>query len=70
MSAIWKSHAEQLMTMINANNSVSAHLFMEQLMHLPVNIQDSIIEEISHLPICDNEKVAHIINTHSMIDLP
>jgi hypothetical protein len=49
MSAIWNSHATKLAKYLNCNNELQAHLYLEQLMLFPVNIQDKIIEEISHL---------------------
>ncbi len=69
MSAIWKSHAINLANMINHNNETEAHLYLEQLMLFPVDIQDKIIEEISNLGQCNCEAVANIIGRYSMMEL-
>jgi hypothetical protein len=68
MSAIWKNHAIKLTDMIKENNETKAHLYLEQLMLLPVNIQDDIIEEISHLKHCHIEAVAGIISHYTTGD--
>lgn len=69
MSAIWKNHAMRLANMINCNNETQAHLYLEQLMLFPVDVQDKIIEEISSLTRCNNEAVADIIGRYSMPEL-
>ena len=69
MSAIWNNHAMHLAGLINSNNETQAHLYLEQLMLFPLNIQDKIIEDISHLSHCSSEAVACIINQYSMIEL-
>lgn len=69
MSAIWKSHAMHLANMINQNNETEAHLYLEQLMLFPVDIQDKIIEEVSNLSQCSSDAVASIIGRYSMMDL-
>lgn len=69
MSAIWKNHAMHLANMINCNNETQAHLYMEQLMLFPVDVQDKIIEEISSLNHCSSEAVADIIGRYSMPEL-
>ena len=55
--------------MINANNDTQAHLYLEQLLLLPVDIQDKIIEDISHLNNCNSSAIANIIGHYSMVDL-
>ncbi|WP_286261867.1 hypothetical protein [Thalassotalea atypica] len=69
MSAIWKSHAMHLANLISQNNETEAHLYLEQLMLFPVDIQDKIIEEISHLGRCNSDAVANIIGRYSIMDL-
>jgi hypothetical protein len=69
MSAIWKNHANQLVGMIKEHNETQAHLYLEQLMLFPVDIQDKIIDEISHLNHCNNDAVASIISHYSMMDI-
>ena len=66
MSAIWKNHAIKLTDMIKENNETKAHLYLEQLMLFPVNVQDAIIEEISHLEHCHSEAVAGIISHYTI----
>ena len=68
MSAIWKNHANQLVDMINEKKETQAHLYLEQLMLFPVDIQDKIIDDISHLSHCNDEAVAGIISYYSMMD--
>jgi len=69
MSAIWINHASRLAEFINANNETQAHLYLEQLMLFPVNIQDKIIEDISRLKHCNNDAIAGIINQYTMFEL-
>lgn len=68
MSAIWNSHAMNLAKYLDCNNDLQAHLYLEQLLLFPVDIQDKIIEEISHLGQCDKEAIANIINNYTMSD--
>ena len=69
MSALWKNHATHLTELINANNETQAHLYLEQLMLFPVDVQDRIIEDISHLSNCSSEAVATIIHSYTIIDM-
>lgn len=69
MSAIWRSHAAHLTKLLSNNNASAAHLYLEQLMLFPVDIQDKIIEDISQLGQCTDEAVAAIINHYSMMEL-
>ncbi|MFT5295154.1 MAG: hypothetical protein ACI9YH_001164 [Colwellia sp.] len=69
MSVIWRNHANRLMEFVNNNNEVQAHLYLEQLMLFPVDIQDKIINDISHLAQCNCEAVSNIISQYSMFDL-
>jgi hypothetical protein len=55
--------------MIDANKETQAHLYMERLMLFPVDIQDRIIEDISHLPSCSTDAIATILGRYSIIDL-
>ncbi|SET45466.1 hypothetical protein [Thalassotalea agarivorans] len=69
MSAIWKNHGANLADMINGNKETQAHLYLEQLMLFPVDIQDRIIEEISQLSLCNSDAVAEIISSYTMQEL-
>jgi len=69
MSAIWNNHAERLIELINSNNDSHAHLYLEQLMLLPVDIQDKIINDVSGLKHCNTDKVASIINQYMMFEI-
>lgn len=69
MSAIWKNHAINLADMIKGNNETQAHLYLEQLMLFPLDIQDKIIEEVSHLSHCHSDAVAGIISHYSMVEI-
>ncbi len=69
MSVIWSNHARDLTKLINNNNETQAHLYLEQLMLFPVDIQDKIIEEISQLHQCNNDAVSNIIKQYSMFEL-
>jgi hypothetical protein len=69
MSAIWKNHAERLIELINSNNETNAHLYLEQLMLFPVDIQDKIIDDISQLEHCNSEQVAGIISKYMMFEI-
>jgi hypothetical protein len=69
MSAIWKNHAMRLVELVNGNNETQAHLYLEQLMLFPLDIQDKIINDISHLTHCNSDAVASIINQYTMFEL-
>jgi hypothetical protein len=69
MSAMWTCQARCLNKMIDANNETQAHMYLEQLLLFPLDIQDKIIEEISHLNNCSTDAVASIIGNYSMMDL-
>ena len=70
MSAIWINHAANLADLVNCNNEIQAHIYLEQLMLFPVDIQDKIIEEISNLSQCTSDAVAQIIQRYSLKVLP
>jgi hypothetical protein len=69
MSATWKYQARRLKKMIDSNNETQAHLYMEHLLLFPVDIQDRIIEEISHLPHCTSDAIANILGHYSILEL-
>ena len=69
MSALWNCHSMRLISLINNNNETQAHLYLEQVMLLPLNIQDEIIEKISRLQHCSTEAVSEIISEYTLIDL-
>ena len=69
MSAMFRCQARYLNQMIDANNETQAHIYLEQLLLFPVDIQDKIIEEISHLGNCNSDAVANIISRYSIMDL-
>jgi len=69
MSSIWINHANRLAGFINSNNETQAHLYLEQLMLFPLDIQDKIIDDISHLSHCSSEAIASIISRYSVFDL-
>ncbi len=69
MAGIWVEHADHLLGLVNHNKDLEAHLYLEQLMLFPVNIQDKIIEDISVLPHCSNEEVAKILTRYTMSDM-
>ena len=69
MSATWKCQAQRLKQMIDANNETQANLYMERLLLFPIDIQDKIIEEISHLSHCNSDAVATILGHYSIQEL-
>ncbi|PHR85556.1 MAG: hypothetical protein COA59_00985 [Colwellia sp.] len=69
MSAMWTCQARCLKKMMDANNETQAHMYLEQLLLFPVDIQDKIIEDISNLRNCNSDAVAGIIGNYSMMDL-
>ena len=69
MSAIFRHQAQCLNKMIDANNETQAHIYLEQLLLLPVDIQDKIIDDISRLGNCSCDSIADIIGRYSIIDL-
>jgi len=69
MSALFRYQAKCLNEMMNARDEAQAHLYLEQLLLLPVDVQDKIIEDISQLKNCNSDAVANIIGHYSIIDL-
>lgn len=69
MSAIFRDQAQCLIKMIDNNNETQAHIYLEQLLLFPVDIQDKIIDDISHLGNCNQDAVANIIGHYSIVDL-
>lgn len=66
MSAHWKYQAHGEKQVVNANNETHTYMYMEQLMSFPADVQDRIIEEISHLPQCNSDAIAKVIANHSI----
>jgi len=66
MSTIWNRHAINLAKHLDCNNELQAHLYLEQLLLFPVDIQDKIIEEISNLGQCNEEAITTIINNYTI----
>lgn len=69
MSAIWKNHASRLHEYLKDDNTAQAHLYLEQLMLFPVDIQDKIINDISQLPHCSRDAIADVIQRYTMFEL-
>ena len=69
MSAIWNNHADRLIELLHNNNETHAHLYLEQLMLFPANIQDKIIDDVSHLEHCNTNEVAKIISKYIMFEI-
>ena len=69
MSAAFKNQARCLNKMIDARDETQAHMYLEQLLLLPVDVQDKIIEDINNSSNCDNDCVADIIGRYSMLDM-
>jgi hypothetical protein len=69
MRTTWTCQARRLNQLMDSNNDTQAHMYLEQLLLFPVDVQDKIIEEISHLNNCNSEDVASIIGNYSMMDL-
>lgn len=65
MASIWQNHANDIAHLIDQNDPTKAHLYLETLMLLPVDIQDKIIHEISSLPKCSNDKIEAILTKYS-----
>ena len=70
MSATWRHQARRLNQMIDANNETQAHIYLEQLLLFPVDIQDKIIDDISNLSHCSSRAVAKVLGHYSIVDLP
>ena len=69
MSSIWLRHAESLNEMMRDQNELQAHLYLEQLMLFPVDVQDRIINEISFLGNCTSEAIASILAHYATSEL-
>lgn len=69
MSTTRTCQAPFLQKMIAENNETRVPMYLEQLLLFPLDIQDIIIEEISHLDHCDSDSIARIIYHYSMIDI-
>lgn len=68
MSVIWAEHANHLLHLISQRKDTQAHLYLEQVMLFPVDIQDKIIEDISTAPRCTEEAIAKIITHYTMLE--
>jgi hypothetical protein len=64
MSTQGKQPAMYLANMISEQNETQTYVTLEQLMLFPLDIQDVIIEEISHLSHCNNDAVNLILNNY------
>jgi len=69
MSAAFRHQARHLNQMIDANNDTKAHMYLEQLLLFPVDIQDRIIDEISHLSDCNSDSITDILGHYSILEL-
>lgn len=69
MASVWTNHARNIAELVNSNKDTQAHLYLEQMMLFPVDVQDQIIDKISRLEHCTNEAVAEIIQQHSTMPL-
>ncbi|WP_371379115.1 hypothetical protein [Thalassotalea aquiviva] len=65
MESIWQHHAEHLGELVNAKDELQAHLFLEQLMLFPVDIQDKIINDIASLGKCKTEDIEEILSYYA-----
>lgn len=65
MSSIWDHHARHLGELVNEKDELQAHLFLEQLMLFPVDIQDKILNDISKLGHCKTDDISKIISYYS-----
>lgn len=65
MSFISSRQAMYITELINGNNETQAHIYMETILLFPIDIQDKIIEKISHLTYCSSDEVAKIISEYS-----
>lgn len=65
MSFVSHHQARHLSELLNCNDETQAHIYMENILLFPVDIQDKIIEEISKLPYCNSEEVAKILSNYS-----
>ena len=67
MGSLWHHQAEHLGDLLSTNDELQAHLYLEQLMMFPVDIQDKIIYEISSLPKCNTDDIAEIITFYTTL---
>lgn len=65
MSYISSKHAHHLLSLLNNNNETQAHIYLETILRFPVNVQDEIIERISHLTYCTSDEVAKIMSEYN-----
>ena len=65
MSALCFYRAGHLFDLVNHNKTIEMSLYFEHLMLYPNNIQDEILEDISKLPLCNNEAIAKIFSCYS-----
>lgn len=64
MNQVIESQAQVIATLVNNNDEVFCHLFLEN-QHFPVNIQDSILNEVSRLKKCDAPSIAKVLDSFS-----
>lgn len=65
MNTLWAEDAGHLLNLSNEIKETQTYFYLEQLMLFPEDIQDKIIEDISHLPLCTKEAIASIMHNYS-----
>ncbi|UJF23408.1 hypothetical protein [Shewanella sp. OMA3-2] len=63
MNALVEYEANQLMALFGQRDELGMHMFMEH-MHIPVDVQDRLINEISILCQLDQHSVGELIEHH------
>jgi len=60
MNQVFESQAQVIAGLINANDEISCHLFLET-QHFPVNLQDHILNEVGRLKKRDASSIAKVL---------
>lgn len=64
MNKVIESQAQVIAGLIDANDDVSCHLFLEN-QHFPVNVQDHILNEVGRLKKPDAVSIAKVLDNCS-----
>lgn len=69
MNALIEMEASKLTSLFGNGDVLGIRMFMEQL-HMPLDVQDRLFDEISALANLDSQQICHLIEAHGQSNLP
>ncbi len=67
MNEEFRHQTQYINKFINDNNDTKTHIYLEQILLLPPDTQDKVINEISYLNNCNCFAIAKIIGKYSIV---